>query len=50
MKLTLESRLERLKKDRDQTIANLNAIGGAIQTIEELIAERDKPEPKDEKP
>lgn len=31
-------------KAREQALANLNAIAGAIQTLEELIAEMQKPE------
>jgi hypothetical protein len=45
MDLKLEERLAGLRKSREQMVANVNAFNGAIQTIEELIAERDKPEP-----
>ena len=44
MILTLDSRLEKLEKEREQVVASLNAYNGAIQVLRELIAERDKPE------
>jgi hypothetical protein len=45
MDLKLEERLANLKRERQKLEANLNAYNGAIQTIEELIKDRDKPEP-----
>lgn len=35
----LEEKLSDLKKQREQLIANVNAIAGAIQLCEQLIAE-----------
>jgi hypothetical protein len=45
MDLKLEERLAGLRKEKEKMAANLNAFIGAIQTIEELIIARDKPEP-----
>jgi uncharacterized protein YoxC len=38
----LELRLDGLKKQREQLLANINAVAGAIQMCEELIAEMAK--------
>ena len=47
MKERIEKRLEELKKSQEQGVANLNAIAGAISTLEELLKEP-KEEQKDE--
>ena len=44
---TLQKRLDDLKKSREQALANLNALAGAMQTVEELIAEMSAPVPSD---
>jgi len=40
----LEARLQALKTQRDQTLANANALAGAIQVVEDLLQEWGAPE------
>lgn len=42
-KESLEKKLETFKSQLTQLIANINALQGAIQVIEQLIAEEDAP-------
>lgn len=37
MKEKVEKKLEELKKVQEQAVANLNAIAGAINTLQELL-------------
>jgi ABC-type transporter Mla subunit MlaD len=39
----LQERLETLKQQREQVVANANAITGAIQVLESLLAEDQTP-------
>lgn len=40
---TLQSKREALLLQKEQTFANLNALAGAIQIVEDMIAEESKP-------
>lgn len=44
----INARLAELEKARQQTLANLNAIIGAIQECNYWLAEADKPQDKEE--
>ncbi len=44
---TIEARLAELRAQREQMIANLNAIGGAIQDCEFWLSELEKAEETD---
>jgi len=39
----LQARIAQLEADRDQTLARLNALIGALNVCKELLAEIDKP-------
>ena len=43
----LQARKEQLTRDLTQTIANVNALQGAIQNVDWMIAELGKEEAKD---
>jgi hypothetical protein len=40
----LEAKLDEFTRQRDQTVANLNALAGAIEVVTQLIAECEAPE------
>jgi len=47
----LEDKLKALETQREQTIANVHAINGAIELLKQLIAEQSPaPAPNDDKP
>ena len=41
----VEAKLEALRQDRERLLADLNAVIGAIQLCEQLLAEWTAPEP-----
>lgn len=41
---TLQERLKKLRQDRDQALANLNSILGAIQVLEQILVDLEKPD------
>ena len=41
----IEAKLEALRRDRERLLADLNAVIGAIQLCEQLLAEWTAPEP-----
>jgi len=43
---THKTRLEQLKLDQLKIVAQANAISGAIQLLEQIIAELESPEPE----
>lgn len=45
MKEQIEKKLADLQKQREQLVANLNAISGAIQILTELLETPDAPPP-----